>query len=137
MRSWFGVRAAVLQLVERGVVKLDDPVTLHVDPLLKRLNGTTLADHFGAEISKVLITHLLHMTSGLGDYDRGSYSADQFASPAHDFSPIEILGKYVPQQVLQAACNGQQRAAHPTTICNRPRHVCASASTPAVPMIWQ
>jgi CubicO group peptidase (beta-lactamase class C family) len=90
--------AGPLQLVERGIIKLDDPVTLHVDPLLKRLNGSTLADKFGRNIAKVRIAHLLHMTSGVGDYDRGPYTADQFASPAHDFSPIEILTKYVPAQ---------------------------------------
>jgi CubicO group peptidase (beta-lactamase class C family) len=87
---------AVLQLVDKGVVNLADKIASHIDPFLKKANGTTLSDHFGADIDKVEIHHLLHMTSGIGDYDRGNYSKDQFASPTHDFSPIEILGKYVP-----------------------------------------
>ena len=60
---------AVLQLVERGVMRLDDPIGLHVDPLLQQLNGTTLADHFGPDINDVQVHHLLHMTSGVKDYD--------------------------------------------------------------------
>ena len=35
---------------------------------------------------KVLVRHLLHMTSGLGDYDGGNYSTDQFAQPVGDLS---------------------------------------------------
>ena len=42
--------AAVLQLVDRGVVALDDPAAKHIDPILQRLNGTTLADHFGEAV---------------------------------------------------------------------------------------
>merc|ERR1719218_570783 len=38
---------AVLQLVERGLVSLDDAIALHVDPFLRKINGTTLSDRFG------------------------------------------------------------------------------------------
>ena len=76
---------AVLQLVEKGVVSLEDPVAKHVDPILKHLNGTTMEDKWGAPIRGVTIRHLLHMTSGIADYDAGPYKADQFASPHHDF----------------------------------------------------
>ena len=50
---------AVLQLVEKGVVDLDDPITKHIDPFLKRTNGTVLRDHFDAEIEKVRVLFIL------------------------------------------------------------------------------
>jgi len=91
---------AVLQLVERGTVALDDKITKHVDPYLRRSGQPTLGQHFNidANITNVTIRHLLHMESGLPDYDRGNYSVDQFAAPGHDFSPEEILHKYVPRE---------------------------------------
>jgi CubicO group peptidase (beta-lactamase class C family) len=52
---------AVLQLVTKGVIGLNDPITMHVDPLLLKLNGTTLEDTLGPRIHEVQIWHLLHM----------------------------------------------------------------------------
>lgn len=86
---------SVLQLVEKGLVALTDPVSMHVDPILAHLNGTTLAAHFGDDIDAVQIQHLLHMTSGLSDYDGEAFAADQFANRSKDFGPVEIIGKYV------------------------------------------
>jgi hypothetical protein len=77
-------------------VNLEDKISTHIDPFLQKANGTKLSDHFGPDIDKVQIHHLLHMTSGIHDYDRGNYSQDQFASPTRDFDPIEIIGTYVP-----------------------------------------
>jgi CubicO group peptidase (beta-lactamase class C family) len=59
----------VLQLVEKGLVKLTDAAATHVDPALRQLNGTTLHAHFGDWIDGVTIENLLHMTSGVADYD--------------------------------------------------------------------
>ena len=51
-----------------------------------------LADHFiDPRIRKVTIRDLLHMTSGIGDYDAPKYSRDQFAARGRDFSPVDIL----------------------------------------------
>ena len=86
--------AAVLQLVERGVVGLDDGVAEHVDPLLLKLNGTTLASRLPF-IGEVRIRHLLHMTSGIADYDSEAYAAAQFSARQKDFSPVEILSSFV------------------------------------------
>ena len=58
---------AVLQLVEKGTVGLDDLAAGHVDPMLKP-RGATFARQFGLRAaSSIRIRHLLHMTSGLGD----------------------------------------------------------------------
>jgi CubicO group peptidase (beta-lactamase class C family) len=61
-----------------------------------RLNGTRLADKFGPMVSKLTVHHLLHMTSGLPDYDTSWVKGDpwrsrQFAHPDHDYGPVEIL----------------------------------------------
>ena len=90
---------AVLQLVESNLVSLDDKITKHINPYLTRNGQPTLEAHFDLDtnISSVTVRHLLHMSSGLPDYDRGNYSKDQFASPGHDYCPEEILSKYVPR----------------------------------------
>ena len=82
---------AVLQLVEQGLVKLTDPINLHIDPILLQLNGTRLEDHFGSPIRDVEIQHLLHMTSGIQDYDGEAFSAAQFANRSKAFGPVENL----------------------------------------------
>ena len=86
---------AVLQLVEQGLVKLTDPINLHIDPILLQLNGTRLEDHFGSPIRDVEIQHLLHMTSGIQDYDGEAFSAAQFANRSKAFGPVEILSRFV------------------------------------------
>jgi CubicO group peptidase (beta-lactamase class C family) len=86
---------AVLQLVEKGLVTLTDSIVKHIDPILLHLNGTRLADHFGTAIEAVQIQHLLHMTSGIEDYDNDAYAKDQFAHRSMDIGPVEIIGKYV------------------------------------------
>ena len=87
--------ASVMQLIDKGIVSLDDMASTHIDPLLLRINGTKLSDHFGEGIDKVKVRHLLHMTSGLSDYDGSSYTKAQFNNRTHDFSPIEILSHFV------------------------------------------
>lgn len=86
---------AVLQLVGRGIVALSDPISKHVDPILLELNGTRLRDHFGTKIDLVHIEHLLHMTSGIADYDGEDFARDQFANRSKAFGPVEIIGRYV------------------------------------------
>ena len=82
---------AVLQLVDQGVVGLTDLVTDHVSPEVKGL----LEQHLPKSIAGVQIEHLLHMSSGLSDYDGESYSAAQFADRTKDFSPLEIISSFI------------------------------------------
>lgn len=102
---------AVLQLVEQDIVDLHDPITKHIDPFLKHLNGTVLSQHFGDGISQVQIWHLLHMTSGISDYDGEAFSRDQFANRSKAFGPVEIISNYVspklktPPGVFQMYCS--------------------------------
>lgn len=84
--------AAILQLVENGTVKLDDPLYVHVDPMLAPGSlAATVLPNDTARAETVTIRQCLHMTSGVGDYDAGKYASEQFADPGRDFSPLDIL----------------------------------------------
>lgn len=50
--------AAVMRLVERGRVSLDDPAARHLDPVLRRTNGTTFTGIFGEKAAAVTVGHL-------------------------------------------------------------------------------
>ena len=64
--------AAVLRLVEEGKVNLDDPVSMHVDPVLKK-DGTSWAELFGTEGAAVTVGLMLQMRSGIKDYDGNQF----------------------------------------------------------------
>lgn len=100
---------AVLQLVEKGTVALDDTAAQHVDPMLAA-NGTSFSTLFGAEAAAaVRIKHLLHMTSGIPDYDGEAYAEAQFGSRARDFDPLTIVVDYVRPRKLEFAPGTKQR----------------------------
>jgi CubicO group peptidase (beta-lactamase class C family) len=60
-----------MRLVEEGKVGLNDTVAQHVDPILKSGNGTTLLELWNGNqlINTVTIYQMLHMKSGIQDYD--------------------------------------------------------------------
>jgi len=82
---------AVLQLVERGKVGLIDPITQHIDPVLLQLSGTRLADRFGKDVEAIQVQHLLHMCSGIADYDNEAFAKAQFLDPSKPFGPVDLL----------------------------------------------
>lgn len=88
----------VFQLVDQGVWTLDQPVAPLVDPLLHRAGRPGLAEKFGDSASRITLYHLLHMTSGLPDYDTSWDRGDpwrfmQYRHAHHDYTPLEILDK--------------------------------------------
>lgn len=61
---------AILRLVEKGKFKLDDPVQPTIDPYIMKYNSTTLQElGWPADIANVTVRMLLHMDSGVRDYD--------------------------------------------------------------------
>ena len=60
-----------LQLVEQNIIDLDIPIRKYVDPILTKLNGTTLAKLFPDEprILESTTREFLAMRSGLADYN--------------------------------------------------------------------
>ena len=125
---------AVLQLVDQGKVGLDDDVSQHADPYLMRVNGTSLSEHFGDGIKGVTIRTLLHMTSGVNDYDRANYTSDQFARPGHDFGPLEILRNYIPAKLRFPPGSRQSYCSANYILLG---FVLANYNTPAASTAWQ
>jgi len=88
---------AVLQLVERGVLTLDEPMAPHVDQFLlgalpkTNYSWRSLEDLFGPKVNNVTVRHLLHMYSGLPDYDNGDLRGYQNQYPNRDIGPLAIL----------------------------------------------
>ena len=85
--------AAVMQLLDAGLLSLDDPAHKHVDPVLKRLNGTTLLQVWSgdARIQRVTVGQLLSMRSGINDYDDRAYEAFTLSNPNATVSPFDLL----------------------------------------------
>ena len=83
---------AVLRLMEAGALSLTDLVAAHVDPLLGRANGTSVAALYGAEAAAALtVGHLLHMQSGIPDFDTRALDATILADGRGEWPPYAIL----------------------------------------------
>ena len=82
---------AVLRLIERGLVGLDDPAHVHLDPLLQQVNRSSLVSLFGPSATQVTVRHLLSMRSGIYDFDDDDTRAFQNAHPQIDISPWDDL----------------------------------------------
>lgn len=62
--------AAVMGLVTKGIVSMDDPLEKHADAVLDRMKpGASMHRMFGANGSKVTVGQVLRMTSGVQDFD--------------------------------------------------------------------
>jgi CubicO group peptidase (beta-lactamase class C family) len=112
--------AAVMRLVDRGTVQLDDPITEHTDDWLQRVNGTTLVELFGANIANTSVRTLLSMNSGMSDYRDSVVMAYGTADPLHDITPLEYLhnSTITPNKLTGWRCN----ATSLTTICPPPSY---------------
>jgi D-alanyl-D-alanine carboxypeptidase len=84
----------LMQLVEQGVVGLDDPMHKWVDPALQRWNKTTVLKLFGSPlIMNVTIRHLVKMRSGIQEYNDGRLENETLKRPNHDVGPFELLAQ--------------------------------------------
>ena len=106
--------SAVLQLIEAGRIALNDTVAKHVDPYLKGAKNTTMEAKFGTAIHTVLIHHLLHMTSGIADYDGEKYATDQFKDRERDFGlcpqPHRTVTHCYPQPIVARTAHSNPTA---------------------------
>ena len=84
---------AVLRLYEQGKVGLNDTIDMHVDEFLKRTNGSTILDVWDGDetIKNVTIYELLHMTSGINEYNDDGMENWTYAHPDEDFSPLDYI----------------------------------------------
>merc|ERR1719387_1373777 len=65
-----------MRLIDQGKVKGDDPVHIHIDPFLKKNNGTTLEELFGSNITKATVLDVIRMSAGIPDFEQGSRDGD-------------------------------------------------------------
>ena len=86
------VAAAVLKLVEAGVVGLDDAAGPWIDPALDALApGATFGKLFGAAAAKVTLRMLLGMRSGVADFDVEAFDAEVLAAGDAVHAPDEFV----------------------------------------------
>jgi hypothetical protein len=83
--------AAVMRLVEKGTLSLDDRATKHIDPVLQRMNGTSLVGLFGPPASNITVGHLLSMASGIGDFDIPTFDNELLRAGGSVHSILEPL----------------------------------------------
>ena len=89
--------AAIMQLVERGMVNLNDTVSDIVNAALVKNHGTTLEKLWvgeGSMISNVTIYQCLHMSAGLNDYNDAHYQAFTFKNPPRDYTPFDMIENF-------------------------------------------
>ena len=84
---------AIMRLVEAGKMGLNDTIVEHADEILMRVNGTSMLELFKGDkrILEVTIYQLLHMRSGLGDYDDAGLMAMVLADPSRDISALDYI----------------------------------------------
>jgi CubicO group peptidase (beta-lactamase class C family) len=100
--------ARVVQLVEQGVLGLDDPMHKWADPVLKKWNGTTALKLFGDPlIHNVTIRHLLSMRSGIQEYNDTRLEDETVQHPKHDIGPFELLAQVNKTLVFAPGTHGQ------------------------------
>lgn len=84
---------AAVRLHERGVLDLDEPVHIILDPWLKAQSQPSLLEIWDgdATIHQVTSRHLLSMQSGLRDYESGLLENWTINNPTKDYLPIDFL----------------------------------------------
>lgn len=94
--------ATILQLAEDGVLKLDEPVYKHIDPMLKSLGLGSMTALFGKEAELITAEHLATMNSGVPDYDTAkpyprpptdTFRAEVYKTPAREFPPASLINQ--------------------------------------------
>jgi D-alanyl-D-alanine carboxypeptidase len=84
---------AILRLIDQGIMGFNDTIASHVDEILMKSNGTNLLGIWkgDAKINNVTLYELMHMKSGLADYDDNAMLSWTLKNPNKDFSPIDYL----------------------------------------------
>lgn len=92
--------ASLLQLVEEGLIRLDEPVYPNIDPMLATMGLGPMRVLFGSEADLVTAEHLATMRSGVPDYDTAvpyplpptdTFRAEVYAHPGQEYPPAVLL----------------------------------------------
>jgi len=82
---------AIMRLVEAGNMSFYHPLPYYIDSWLQMTNGTTSEQLFGKMINNVTLAHLLHMNSGIQDYDDDALWKFVMANPTYNIEPMEYI----------------------------------------------
>lgn len=96
-KTWTAV--AVLKLAEQGFLSLDEPAYIRVDPVLEKLNETTMAQLWPQKhpstrqplANMITVRELLQMRSGLHDYHDQEMLQLTLADPKGNVPPFTYL----------------------------------------------
>eukprot|EP00467_Chlorarachnion_reptans_P015528 CAMPEP_0114498560 /NCGR_PEP_ID=MMETSP0109-20121206/6939_1 /TAXON_ID=29199 /ORGANISM="Chlorarachnion reptans, Strain CCCM449" /LENGTH=398 /DNA_ID=CAMNT_0001676049 /DNA_START=253 /DNA_END=1449 /DNA_ORIENTATION=+ len=90
-KSWTAV--GVLQAAEQGKLKLSDTIAQYLDPILGRLNSTSLSQLWGEGVlDNCTIDHLLSMKAGIQDYNNTAILLETlYAKIPIDITPIDFI----------------------------------------------
>lgn len=98
--------AAILQLVDRGALALDDNVADYADRFLLRVANTTLGTLYGPRMANVTIRSCLDMRHGAPAYDDTTVEKATEECPNLDIGPVEYLinDSYTPHKATGWRC---------------------------------
>ena len=85
------VAAAVMRLVDSGLVGFEDKAATHIDPCMSRLWNTTFVGLMGPPAANVTVAHLLRHQSGLADFDVQTYERRVLLNETGVHDPLEDL----------------------------------------------
>jgi len=84
---------ATLKLVEERKIQLEDLALPHMDLLVRKITSKSLFDFLGPDIANVTVRQLLHMTSGIGDFDSKAGRIEFFMNPRQEMDLNVVLGR--------------------------------------------
>lgn len=84
---------AIMQANESGLIDLDSPIAQYVDPVLRRLNGTTMLELWNGNntVNNITARRLMSMRAGINDYNDSWYHEVTLYDPDYDVTPFDIL----------------------------------------------
>eukprot|EP00729_Bicosta_minor_P002189 gene2189-5403_t len=85
--------SAIMQLHEQKRIDIDAPIYQYVDPILTRLNKTTMLQLWNGDTTCHNITArmLMGMRGGIHDYNDTWYQEVTIDDPSYDVSPFDLL----------------------------------------------
>eukprot|EP01064_Diplonema_japonicum_P018508 TRINITY_DN27202_c0_g1_i1.p1 TRINITY_DN27202_c0_g1~~TRINITY_DN27202_c0_g1_i1.p1 ORF type:complete len:396 (+),score=87.33 TRINITY_DN27202_c0_g1_i1:44-1231(+) len=85
--------AGILKLVENSQLHLEDKVSPILDPYFMMANQSTLLQYCNNDtrVANVTVRHLLHMSSGIPDFDTPGLREWQWTHPNTTNTPIDIM----------------------------------------------
>jgi hypothetical protein len=83
--------AAVLKLFASKHISMDAKAAPMLDPLLQRMNQTTLVALFGPKAADITVAHLLRMQSGIADFDVPAFDDEVLKAGQAVWSPYAFI----------------------------------------------